>query len=87
MEQSKTVCEEKHKAVEKELAQHSAWLNNHERKIDRLETSDAANTMQIGNLAQSLDKQTKAIWGLVGTVAITLIGAGISFIVWYIQNL
>jgi hypothetical protein len=84
---SEKLCGEKHKRIEDELTRQAKWLGDHEKKIDVLERSDATNTVQIGNLATSLEKQTKAIWGLVGTVALALIGAGVGFIIWYIQKL
>ena len=77
------VCNEKHRAIDTELKRHTAWLGEHEKKIDHLERSDAVNTTQIENLTAAIGSQTKAIWGLVGTVLVTLLG----FFVWYVQTL
>jgi len=77
------LCTEKHKAIETELTRHSSWLGDHEKKIDSLEKSDAKNTTQIDNLVQSMGGLTKALWGLVLTIA----GALLGFVIWYIQSI
>lgn len=76
------LCKERHKAIDTELTRHSNWLNEHEKKIDRLDRSDAANTTALENLCKQIGGQTKAIWGLVSAVLMMLLG----FFVWYVQN-
>ena len=83
-------CNERHKAVDREIERHEKWLGEHEGKIDGLVKSDATNTNEIKNLCVSVDKQSKriggltsAIWGLVSALLILLIG----FVFWYIQSL
>lgn len=83
MEPFEKLCTEKHKAIDTELNRHSAWLGDHEKKLDCLERSDASNTVQIDNLVKSMGGLTKAIWGLVSTVVVILSG----FVIWYIQTL
>ncbi len=77
------VCNSTHKRVDEILTGHENWLADHERKIDRLDRSDAVNTTALENLCKQLGGQTKAIWGLVSLVAAALLG----FFMWYIQNL
>ncbi|MGI5971187.1 MAG: hypothetical protein ACOX7P_05630 [Oscillospiraceae bacterium] len=77
------LCEERHKAVDGKILEHSKRLDEQGRKIDVLERSDAANTTQIENLTRAITNQTKAIWGLVLAVASTLAG----FFIWYVQSL
>jgi hypothetical protein len=77
------VCAERHKAVDRTLAEHGELLKSHDEKIGELTTSDARNTTQIDNLVKSISNQTKAIWGLVMAVLATLAG----FFVWYVQTL
>ncbi len=77
------LCNERHKAIEGELHRHSSWLGDHEKKIDKLERSDATNTTQIENLTKAIGSQTKAIWAFAGTVFAALLG----FFIWYVQNL
>lgn len=69
-------CKEKHEIIDRRL-------DDHGNRIRRLETSDAVNTDRIEKLTNSIDSQTKAIWGLV----ITLFGTFIGFFIWYIQSL
>ena len=66
---SPELCNEKHKHVDDTLAVHC-------NQIDTLVKSDAANTANIKLLL-------KAVWGLFGTVLVTLF----SFLIWYIQRL
>ena len=77
------VCAEKHRGIDEKIRHHESWLGEHEKKIDCLERSDATNTTEIKNLCKQISGQTKAIWGLVTTIATALFG----FFVWYIQNL
>ena len=77
------VCKEKHHAVNNELSRQNLWLTEHEKKIDRLDRSDAVNTTSLDGLCKNLGNQTKAIWGLVVMVGASLLG----FFFWYIQNI
>lgn len=76
------LCKEKHKTIDTELTRHSNWLNEHEKKIDRLDRSDAVNTTALENLCKQIGGQTKAIWGLVSSILMILLG----FFIWYVQN-
>jgi tetrahydromethanopterin S-methyltransferase subunit B len=83
-------CDERHKAVDKEVLRHEKWLSEHEEKLDSLIKSDATNTNEIKNLCKSIESQNKkmgnltnAIWGLVIGIFFVLLG----FVVWYIQDL
>lgn len=77
------VCELKHKAVDEKISHHENWLKEHEGKIDRLDRSDAVNTTALENLCKQIGNQTKAIWGLVSSVGLLLLG----FFIWYVQNI
>ena len=77
------LCKEKHKALDERIERHESWLGEHEKKIDRLDRSDATNTTAIENLCKQIGGQTKAIWGLVTSILFILLG----FLIWYIQNL
>jgi len=70
----KDMCDQKHKFVDAELTRQCAWLNDHEKKIDNLALSDAANTTQINNLTKSLSGLTKALWGLAGSILLMIVG-------------
>lgn len=76
------LCDEKHKAIDNRIETCERRLNAHGTAIDALQKSDAANTTQIKNLTSAIAEQTRAIWGLVGTVLITLFG----FFLWYVQS-
>jgi predicted DNA-binding protein YlxM (UPF0122 family) len=68
------LCAEKHKAVDEKIKHHESWLGEHEKKLDTLEKSDATNTTQISNLVKAMSSQTKAIWGLIASILVMLIG-------------
>lgn len=72
--ESDALCVEKHKRVDERLDHHEKWLGDHEEKIDRLDRSDASNTQAIDNLCKQIGGQTKAIWGLVSSLIMTLVG-------------
>lgn len=83
-------CAAEHKRVDEKLDSHDKRLDDHDKKLEVLEKSDATNTNEIKNLCVGLDKQskaiggqTKAIWGLIVSLLLTLLG----FFIWYIQNL
>lgn len=77
------VCQEKHKRIDEKIQHHEGWLGDHERKIDRLDRSDATNTEAIGSLCKQMGGLTKAIWGLATAIA----SVGVGFFVWYVQTL
>ncbi|MDD5016553.1 MAG: hypothetical protein PHO15_00460 [Eubacteriales bacterium] len=77
------LCQEKHRRIDDELSRQNSWIGDHERKIDCLQRSDASNTTQIANLTKAIGSQTKAIWGLVTSVGLLLLG----FFIWYVQQI
>lgn len=80
------ICDIKHKEIDEKIGIVNKRLDTHSQEIDSLKVSDAVNTNQIDKLTKSLDGQTKAIWGLVITVATSLIGALGSFFIWFVQT-
>lgn len=60
--------------VIKQLETHDKRLNNHGDRIDTLEKSDAVTNVKLDNLCDKLDKQTKSINTLVGTLVAALVG-------------
>ena len=76
------VCDKEHIRVSERLGHHERWLEEHDDKIDTLEKSDATNTNEIKNLCNRIGSQTTAIWGLVSSIFMVLVG----FFVWYVQN-
>lgn len=76
MEDTGKLCDERHDTINKRL-------DDHDERLGTLEKSDAANAVQIQNLAKAIGSQTKAIWGLVSTVLVLLGG----FFIWYVQSI
>jgi hypothetical protein len=58
----------------KQLETHDKRLDNHGDRLDALEKSDAVTNVKIDNLCEKLDKQTKSINALIGTLVTALIG-------------
>lgn len=81
--------EDKRKDCEQEFIRIWNRLSTGDSKFDGLVQTDHAQDLQIKelqtnmvNLVKSISNLTKAIWGMVLSIA----GIGIGFIVWYIQN-
>jgi hypothetical protein len=69
-----TICEERHKGLDKVLETHDRRLNAHSTQLDELAKSDAVNTKIIEQLCKKLDGLTTAMWALVLTAAGGLVG-------------
>jgi tetrahydromethanopterin S-methyltransferase subunit G len=61
------LCEEKHKRVDERL-------NDLEGTVETLVKNDAVNTTLISQLCKKLDGLTAAVWGLVLTLVVALLG-------------
>ncbi|ROR28354.1 hemolysin XhlA [Mobilisporobacter senegalensis] len=60
--------------IKHRLDVHDTRLNDHSKRLDRLEITQAeANTM-IKNLCEKIENQTKAIYWLIGLGATSLLG-------------
>lgn len=60
--------------LKEKLDTHERRINNHADRLDKLEIHEAARDVKIDNLCDKLEKQTRSIYGLIGTVATALIG-------------
>jgi len=60
----------------------NAKLENHEKRITKLETSDAVMEERFKSICRQLEGLTKALWFLGTTIIVTLAG----FFVWYVQT-
>ena len=49
-------------------------INDHDKRIDKLEVCQAETNVKIESLCKSITGQTKALWWLVGLAASGLIG-------------
>lgn len=56
------------------LDTHEKRINNHADRLDKLEIHEAARDVKIDNLCDKLEKQTRSIYGLIGTVLAALVG-------------
>lgn len=60
--------------LKEKLDTHERRINNHAERLDKLEIHEAARDVKIDNLCDKLEKQTRSIYGLIGTVATALVG-------------
>ncbi len=67
---------EKHEEIREQL-------RDHEKRIVALEKADAEFAIKIQNLVEKIDNLT----GWIKALVISIIGTGVSFIIWYIQSL
>jgi len=58
-------------------------LRDHEKRIVALEKSDAEFAIRLQNLIEKIDSLT----GWIKALVISIVGTGVSFIIWYIQSL
>jgi len=58
-------------------------LRDHEKRIVALEKADAEFAIRLQNLIEKIENLTDWIKALV----VSIVGAGVGFIVWYIQSL
>ena len=58
-------------------------LRDHEKRIVKLEKTDAEFTIKFDNLCKQLEQLTSWVKALV----VSIIGTGVGFIIWYIQSL
>ena len=64
----------KEELLKEKLDTHEKRINNHADRLDRLEIHEAARDVKIDNLCDKLEKQTRSIYGLMGTVVTALVG-------------
>ena len=70
------------KLINHRLDVHDKRINDHSKRLDKIEITQAeANTM-IKNLCEKIEQQTKAIYWLIGLGATSLLG----FFFYAIQN-
>lgn len=65
--------------VEEELIKHrldvqDVRLNDHSKRLDLLERTQAEANVMIKNLCEKIEAQTKSIYGLIGLGATSLLG-------------
>ncbi len=60
--------------VERRIGTCEKRLDNHGDRLDNLEKREAARDVKIDNLCEKLDKQTKSINTLIGTIVTSLVG-------------
>lgn len=59
--------------LKEKLDTHERRINNHADRLDKLEIHEAARDVKIDTLCDKLEKQTRSIYGLIGTVATALV--------------
>lgn len=65
--------------MEDELVKHrlevqDTRLNDHSKRLDKLEVTQAESNVMIKNLCEKIEGQTKAIYWLLGLAATSLLG-------------
>ena len=77
------ICKIVHGQVRDKFDEHDKRFDEHGERIVVLEKSDAKKEEKIDNLCGQISGLTKAIWGMVGSVFLILIG----FVVWYVETI
>lgn len=68
--------------IEDKLKTHDTRLNDHAKRIDQLERSDAKKEVQINNLIKSIDTLVMVLKGLITVIG----GCLVTFFFYAIQN-
>ena len=56
------------------LTKHEQRLNNHSKRLDRLEQDAAETRVKMDNLCDKIGSLTKALYGMCGLLATTIVG-------------
>lgn len=77
------MCELKHKRIDERLETQDDRLNNHAKRIDKLEQYQSRSEVEIRNLCEQIKSLVSTIKWSMGLLGTSLVG----FIIWYIQQL
>ncbi|NFM30692.1 hypothetical protein FDC02_05155 [Clostridium botulinum] len=76
------VCEEKHKRIEEKINVHDIRLNDHSKRIDKIEQSQSRTDAKIENLCDQLKQLVSVLKWYVGLT----VGGLVSFFLYAIQH-
>ena len=76
------VCEEKHKRIEEKINVHDIRLNDHGKRIDKIEQSQSRTDAKIENLCDQLKQLVSVLKWYIGLS----VGALVSFFFYAIQH-
>lgn len=77
------ICKEKHKRIDERLDVHDTRINNHSERIDKLEQYQSKTETQIANLCEQIKNLVTTMRWFMGLI----VGSGIGFFIWYIQQI
>lgn len=67
------VCEEKHKRIEEKINVHDIRLNDHSKRIDKIEQNQSRTDAKIENLCEQLKQLVSVIKGLCALIGSSLV--------------
>ncbi|ACO86868.1 hemolysin XhlA family protein [Clostridium botulinum] len=76
------VCEEKHKRIEEKINVHDIRLNDHSKRIDKIEQNQSRTDAKMENLCDQLKQLVSVLKWYVGLT----VGALVSFFFYTIQH-
>ncbi|AWB31508.1 MULTISPECIES: hemolysin XhlA family protein [Clostridium] len=76
------VCEEKHKRIEEKINVHDIRLNDHGKRIDKIEQNQSRTDTKIENLCDQLKQLVSVLKWYIGLT----VGALVSFFFYAIQH-
>lgn len=79
----KSICEEKHRRIDEKFEIHERRLNNHSERIDKLEQYHSRAETQIANLCEQIKSLVTTMRWFMGLI----VGSGVGFFIWYIQQI
>lgn len=81
------VCDLKHVSIDKHSELVDKRLDNHSKRLDKLEIGQTATNTRMDNVCDKLDKLVDAIYDVLKSTVGFVIVTGVLFIIWYIQGL
>lgn len=65
------------------IKEHDEAIREHDKRLDKIEQETAEFRIHIQNLCKKIDELT----GWIKWLIITIVGASVGFLIWYIQSL
>lgn len=81
------ICKLKHDAIDAHLKQHDELFDKNREEMEALKLNQNTTNTNLDNICKKLDKLVAAIYDFIKAAILGVCGAGITFIIWYIQSL
>lgn len=81
--QMRTECKEEFEKLHRRIDKRDKMLNGQDDELKKHGVAIAKISEDVAHVTRSMNSLTRALWGLAGSMMVTLVG----FVLWYIQSL